>query len=121
MAYPWVNTPPELYGWEVTNYNGIRLRNRSNFGDVFVNSSIFAGSERVKDGRSCWPTARRIRMWPGTRWWGVTLKSLRIVSRCEPYTCKPKPALQTGMMPVSIRPVGLLAQFLQAHLFDTAI
>ncbi len=121
MAYPWVNTPPELYGWEVTNYNGIRLRNRSNFGDVFVNSSIFVGSERVKDGRFMLAYGQKNTDVAWNPLVGVRLKSSRIVSRCEPYTCKPKPALQTGMMPVSIRPVGLLAQFLQAHLFDTAI
>lgn len=51
MAYPWVGPPPELYGWEVTNYNGVSVRNRTSIGDAYVSSSFFAGSERVKDGR----------------------------------------------------------------------
>lgn len=51
VVYPWVGLPPELYGWEATNYNGISLRKRTAFGDVYVNSSIYAGSEQVKDSR----------------------------------------------------------------------
>ena len=51
MAYPWVSPPPELYGWEATNYNGFSLRNRSTWGDVYLNASVFAGSERVRDSR----------------------------------------------------------------------
>lgn len=51
VAYPWVGLPPELYGWETTNYNGVSLRNRTAFGGVYVSSSVFAGSEQVKDNR----------------------------------------------------------------------
>ncbi len=51
VVYPWVGLPPELYGWDATNYNGISLRNRTSFGDVYVNTSVFAGSEQVKDSR----------------------------------------------------------------------
>ncbi len=50
-VYPWVGLPPELYGWEATNYNGISLRNRTVWGDVYVNSSVFAGSEQVRSSR----------------------------------------------------------------------
>lgn len=51
VAYPWLGLPPEIYGWEATNYNGISLRNRTSVGDVYVNTSVFAGSEHVKASR----------------------------------------------------------------------
>ncbi len=51
IAYPWLGLPPEIYGWEVTNYNGVSLRNRTSWGDVYVNTSFFAGAERVTDSR----------------------------------------------------------------------
>lgn len=49
LSYPWVSTPPELYGWEVTNYNGASLRYNNSYGDLNVSASLFAGSETVKD------------------------------------------------------------------------
>ena len=49
LSYPWVSPPPELYGWEVTNYNGGSLRYNNNFGDNNLTASVFAGSEKVKD------------------------------------------------------------------------
>lgn len=49
LSYPWVSTPPELYGWEVTNYNGASLRYNNSFGDMNVSASLFGGSETVKD------------------------------------------------------------------------
>ncbi len=49
LSYPWVSTPPELYGWEATNYNGASLRFNNNFGDTNLTASIFGGSEKVKD------------------------------------------------------------------------
>lgn len=49
LSYPWVSTPPELYGWEVTNYNGASLRYNNNFGDNNLTASLFTGSEKVKD------------------------------------------------------------------------
>jgi hypothetical protein len=49
VSYPWISPPPELYGWEATNYNGASLRYNGNVGDTNVSSSIFMGSEKVKD------------------------------------------------------------------------
>ncbi len=49
VAYPWVSPPPDLYGWEVTNYNGASLRYRSSIDDMGVSGSIFTGSEHIKD------------------------------------------------------------------------
>jgi predicted porin len=51
MAYPWISPPPELYGWEATNYNGASVRNRTTLGETYVTASAFAGSERVTDNR----------------------------------------------------------------------
>jgi hypothetical protein len=48
-AYPWVAVPPELYGWEATNYNGASVRYKAAFGDANVSLSLFTGKETVKD------------------------------------------------------------------------
>jgi len=47
FAYPWVSPPPELYGWDATNYNGASLRYTNSFGENNVTSSLFAGEEKV--------------------------------------------------------------------------
>jgi len=47
FAYPWVDPPPELYGWEATNYDGASLRYSNNFGDVNLTTSIFNGIEKL--------------------------------------------------------------------------
>jgi len=47
IAYPWVSPPPELYGWEVTNYNGVSLRYSNSIAGYRTTSSIFTGSETV--------------------------------------------------------------------------
>ena len=49
VSYPWAGVPPELYGWEATNYNGASARYKTSFGDTGVNASVFAGRETVKD------------------------------------------------------------------------
>ena len=47
VSYPWISPPPELYGWEATNYNGASLRYSRNIGDANLNASIFGGQEKV--------------------------------------------------------------------------
>lgn len=49
VAYPWISPPPELYGWEATNYNGGSLRYRGDVGDTNLSASFFAGKETVKN------------------------------------------------------------------------
>jgi predicted porin len=49
VSYPWVAVPPELYGWEATNYNGASVRYKTAFGDTNINASLFAGQETVRD------------------------------------------------------------------------
>ncbi len=51
VAYPWVAVPPELYGWETTNYNGASARYKSALGDANLTASMFAGKETDKDAR----------------------------------------------------------------------
>jgi len=49
VSYPWVSPPPELYGWEVTNYNGASIRYRTSFGDNNLTLSTFGGKEKVNN------------------------------------------------------------------------
>jgi hypothetical protein len=49
VSVPWIGVPPELYGWEVTNYNGVSLRYKDNIGGASVAASMFAGREKAKD------------------------------------------------------------------------
>ena len=49
VSYPWVTPPPELYGWEATNYNGGSIRYNANVGDINIVASMFMGAEKVKD------------------------------------------------------------------------
>lgn len=49
LSYPWVTPPPELYGWEATNYNGASVRYSGNIGEANITSTVFTGSEKVKD------------------------------------------------------------------------
>jgi hypothetical protein len=51
LAYPWVNVPTEIYGWEATNYNGISLRYKKSFAGWNLSSSIFRGDESVRKAR----------------------------------------------------------------------
>lgn len=47
VAYPWVSPPPELYGWDATNYNGASVRYSRSYGDTNVAASVFAGREDI--------------------------------------------------------------------------
>jgi hypothetical protein len=49
VAFPWATVPPELYGWEATNYNGASVRYKGTVGDANINASVFAGKEKIKD------------------------------------------------------------------------
>lgn len=48
-AFPWITVPPELYGWEATNYNGASARYRTSVGETNFSASVFTGRETVKD------------------------------------------------------------------------
>ena len=49
VAYPWITPPPELYGWEATNYNGASLRYSRSMGDTNLTASLFTGQEKVSE------------------------------------------------------------------------
>jgi hypothetical protein len=49
FSYPWVTPPPELYGWEATNYNGASVRYKGEAGETNASASLFAGKETVRD------------------------------------------------------------------------
>lgn len=51
VAYPWVSPPPELYGWEATNYNGASLRYNRSIGDTSLTASVFAGQEKINNSK----------------------------------------------------------------------
>lgn len=51
VSYPWVTPPPELYGWEATNYNGASLRFKGSALGGSVAASVFGGKETVKESR----------------------------------------------------------------------
>lgn len=48
-SFPWITVPPELYGWEATNYNGASARYKTTIGEGNLSTSLFAGKETVKD------------------------------------------------------------------------
>jgi hypothetical protein len=49
FSLPWTHLPPQLYGWEAVNYNGINLQHRSQWGAWDISANILAGSEHAKD------------------------------------------------------------------------
>jgi hypothetical protein len=49
FALPWTHLPPQLYGWEVVNYNGINVQHRGKLGEWDVSANVLAGSEHAKD------------------------------------------------------------------------
>lgn len=50
-AYPWASPPPEVYGWDATNYNGASFRFKTSVGGAPVTASLFGGKETVKESR----------------------------------------------------------------------
>jgi hypothetical protein len=48
-AVPWVHLPPQVYGWEVVNYNGVNALYRGRWGDASTLVNVFAGNETKKD------------------------------------------------------------------------
>lgn len=44
-AYPWVRVPPDVYGWDIANYNGASVTYAGSAGDWSLRSSVFGGGE----------------------------------------------------------------------------
>jgi hypothetical protein len=49
VALPWAHLPPQLYGWEVVNYNGVNVAYQDKFGDWSANMNLLAGNETKKE------------------------------------------------------------------------
>ena len=49
FTYPWVHLPPQPYGWEIVNYNGINVLYRDQWGDWTSSLNFFGGNERRDD------------------------------------------------------------------------
>lgn len=49
VALPWTHLPPQLYGWEVANYNGINVAYKDKFGDWSLTADLLAGNETRKE------------------------------------------------------------------------
>lgn len=49
FALPWTHLPPQVYGWEVVNYNGISLQHRDQWGAWDIDASVLVGNEHAND------------------------------------------------------------------------
>jgi hypothetical protein len=49
FSLPWTHLPPQVYGWEAVNYNGINLQHRGQWREWDFSINVLAGSEHVKD------------------------------------------------------------------------
>jgi Gram-negative porin len=48
-ALNWIHLPPQMYGWEIVNYNGASLNYRETFGNWTTSFSGFLGQETAND------------------------------------------------------------------------
>ena len=69
-ALPWIHLPPQLYGWEVVNYNGASLSYRNNLGPWTLYTNAFAGSESVSDS-GFWKIYNGKSAQTSTRWTNI--------------------------------------------------
>jgi hypothetical protein len=49
ITYPWAHLPPQPYGWEIVNYNGVNLLYRDQWASWASSMNFFAGSETRED------------------------------------------------------------------------
>jgi hypothetical protein len=67
MSYPWVHLAPQMYGWEIVNYNGVNLLYRDDWGDWSSSMNFFAGDETVKDS-GYWKIYNGVNTRTDSRW-----------------------------------------------------
>ncbi len=48
-ALPWTHLPPQVYGWEVTNYDGINVQHHDQWGDWDILVNGLAGNSHVNN------------------------------------------------------------------------
>ena len=66
-AYPWVRVPPDVYGWDVVNYNGANLTYNTNVRGWALRSSFFTGAETSRNNgysRILYDEQKDVK-WPG--------------------------------------------------------
>lgn len=49
FALPWTHLPTWLYGWQVVNYNGVKVSYEDQFSDWSANGNLFMGDEHLKN------------------------------------------------------------------------
>lgn len=49
FSLPWTHLPPQVYGWEAVNYNGINVQQRGQWREWDFSINVLAGSEHVRD------------------------------------------------------------------------
>ena len=49
FAYNTIRPSPDVYGWDVVNYNGASLTTTRNLGDWSMRADVYAGSEKSRD------------------------------------------------------------------------
>lgn len=49
FALPWTHLPPQLYGWEAVNYNGVNLAYLGQWGEWSSTMNLLAGSEKKRE------------------------------------------------------------------------
>jgi hypothetical protein len=71
-ALPWAHLPPQLYGWEIVNFNGASLTWRDNLsGNWLATVNGFFGDEKVRDS-GYWKIYNGKDSRTETRWSGIT-------------------------------------------------
>ncbi len=71
-ALPWAHLPPQLYGWEIVNFNGASLTWRDNIpGNWLATVNAFYGNETVRDS-GYWKIYNGKHSRTDTRWAGIT-------------------------------------------------
>jgi hypothetical protein len=49
FAIPWTHLPPQMYGWEIINYNGANLLYKDQWGEWSSGMNVFGGNETQND------------------------------------------------------------------------
>lgn len=71
VTYPWAHLPPQVYGWEIVNYNGANLLYRDQFGSWSTTLNVFGGKETAKDN-GYWKVYNGKNSETNSRWDSIT-------------------------------------------------
>ncbi len=75
-ALPWIHLPPQMYGWEVVNYDGVNLLYREQAGNWTLLANAFAGGETLRDA-GYWRMYNGKESVTDSRWKGIVGGELR--------------------------------------------